>query len=1738
MNPIAKQFIRPTCLCVFSLCLLNTPDARAANTIDPNSTGATDVVADPFGSPVLLANPLADPLNLPGDTLAIGNTAAGELLIDAGSSVTTFRGEVGVSNGSTGSVAVSGSGSTWTSTDSMNVGRSGSGTLDVDSGATVTSQNDLTVGNIGGSSGAISVDNASLSVTDQFTVGRLGEGDATFQNNSQLSARRVIVGFDNEFAIGTPSLEVLSGSDMQVTGGGADLFAIAQADNSRGELTIDGTGSTLTSSLELKVGILGDGSFNVRNGGVADFTANGLQIAEGVGSTGSATVTGSGSVINASGDFYVGNAGTGTLNVEAGATTTISGFMEVGSASFSEGTILIDGVGSVVETGSYIYVGRSSEGTIDIKNGGVLRSTASSLRIAQNGNASKGTVTLTEDSRLENAAAPLSVGVQGNGTLSIADTATVVAGGNLILGRDDGSVGTITQSGGTISVAGDGIIGQNTGSTGTAIVTGVGSTWTNAGFLYVGKSGTGTLNVQNGGSLSTGSARLGNDPNSSGQATISDPNSTWTNTGDFIVGNAGMGTLIIENGGSLSNGVGYLGFNSPSSGTATVRGTDPNGNASTWTNSDSLIVGGTLVGSEGTATLNVANSGTVISGNLLKLWDTGTINLDGGAIQTRSFDNSDGGTLNHTDGTLIVDGGTFTPDPNAYTIDDPNGTPVVRLINGASGSIAGELNVGLAGNGEFHIESGSQFSNDDAYIGRNAGLIGVVSISGTDPNGVGSVWTNTGSLFVGDGGKGTLDILDGGSVSNSSSGVVGGDPNSVGVVTVSGSGSSWDSGSHTIGEEGAGSLHILDGASATSSIGYIGSASGSTGDVTVNGTGSHWSYVSDVLIGSRGNGSLLIQNGASVQSLGFNSRGYIAYDPNSTGSVTVSDPNSVWANSGDLYVGTQGEGQLSVTEGAAVSNNNGSIGWAPGSIGEASVSGIGSTWTNSGQLVVGWQGGGQLFVTAGAAVSNTTGYIGLDPGVTGEVSVSGPGSTWTNSGTLFVGGTGNGVLGVSAGGSVSSFLMFIGSSTGSEGTATIEGTGTTWSIGSNAFIGNSGNGTLTISEGAEVSNGMGYVGNGPTASGIVTVEDDGSTWANAGGLYIGYSGNGTLQILDGGTVSSASSSYVGFNNSSSGSMTIAGIGSSFDSNGNFLVVGQQGQGSVVVRNGGSVDVGPLLLGATSASTTSGTFIVEGAGSTVSVSGQAYVGGDILSAKGVGRLSVMNGGVFTATDLLTVWNTGQLNMAGGTINVDRLRFQDSTLTGHGTINVTGYTDGDVAVTATGGTLTLNLNPTDSGNEFVPNSLVTNTGTLELVDPNANSFPLGQTTALEGGALLVRNGAELEIGDTLSGYGIIVGNVTGPGYNQIASFPTGIVDFRGTLDVGADTATIYSSQQPTINGRITFAGGSLSTTASNLLVGSSGIIKGYADLTGINYMGAAGSVARASDGTLSLGNSSAVNGFYSNGTLEVDDGATLVLLDWNDAVLESGSLVTLGNGSTLQADSGLTLDFGGNITGHGTVATPNNPATPFVNNGNTIGDDPNAPITLSGYVKGVGTLDNVVITGTDAPGFSPATVNRGSVIYDGVLEIELGGSTVGSFDQLNHFLGAGIADLGGTLNVTLIDGYEPSDGDSFEIIAASSILDTFDIESLPALDAGLEWLVEYLPTSVLLSVSAGLPGDFDENGRVDGFDFLAWQRDTNLGSLADWEANYGTPTTANATAVPEPSALWLALVATVWPARRRF
>ena len=231
-----------------------------------------------------------------------------------------------------------------------------------------------------------------------------------------------------------------------------------------------------------------------------------------------------------------------------------------------------------------------------------------------------------------------------------------------------------------------------------------------------------------------------------------------------------------------------------------------------------------------------------------------------------------------------------------------------------------------------------------------------------------------------------------------------------------------------VGSSGDGTLNISDGGVISNTTGYIGSRSDAVGTVTVTGEESKWKNSDSLYVGKRGEGTIDISDGGVVT----NTTGYIGYDnnyttPGSVGTVTVTGQGSEWNNSSSslvpphsgspssfisvveyftLYVGYSGEGTLNIEAGGVVSNAGSYIGYSSGSAGTVTVTGDGSKWKNSDSLYVGRGGEGTLAIMAGGVVSNTQGRIGYSSGYAGTVTVIGEGSEWNNSSSLSVGDEG------------------------------------------------------------------------------------------------------------------------------------------------------------------------------------------------------------------------------------------------------------------------------------------------------------------------------------------------------------------------------------------------------------------------------------------------------------------------------------------------------------------------------------------------------------------------------------------------------------------------------------------------------------------------------------------------------------------------------------------------------------
>jgi outer membrane autotransporter protein len=173
------------------------------------------------------------------------------------------------------------------------------------------------------------------------------------------------------------------------------IGAVANGVGSRGMVTVTGSGSTWDNSGTLQVGAQGAGILVIKQGGTV-MSNGGGSVGLNAGSNGVVTVTGAGSAWNniaPSAGLNIGSFGTGTLTIEnGGKVINTSGFAaNIGSSTGSQGTVLVTGPGSTWTNNKGLNVGNSGTGTLTVANHGEV--TATDVTVASN-TGSQGTINI------------------------------------------------------------------------------------------------------------------------------------------------------------------------------------------------------------------------------------------------------------------------------------------------------------------------------------------------------------------------------------------------------------------------------------------------------------------------------------------------------------------------------------------------------------------------------------------------------------------------------------------------------------------------------------------------------------------------------------------------------------------------------------------------------------------------------------------------------------------------------------------------------------------------------------------------------------------------------------------------------------------------------------------------------------------------------------------------------------------------------------------------------------------------------------------------------------------------------------------------------------------------------------------------------------------------------------------------------------------------------------------------
>jgi T5SS/PEP-CTERM-associated repeat protein len=945
---------------------------------------------------------------------------------------------------------------------------------------------------------------------------------------------------------------------------------------------------------------------------------------------------------------------------------------------------------------------------------------------------------------------------------------------------------------------------------------------------------------------------------------------------------------------------------------------------------------------------------------------------------------------------------TNTPaNSNQLTVD---GTVATTLVNSSG------LTVGASGDSNvLLISNGGIVANADGYIGSNGSSNAVVV------TGVGSAWTNSGDLSIGEsGGSGnSLVISNGATVVNGLSllgSVIGNDvTSSNNTVLVTGSNSTWNNEADlSIGYDGSGNSLVVSNGGAVNtgfvvpSTGYIGkNATSSNNSVLVTGTNSAWSNAFGFFVGYSGSSnSLTVSNGGSVYAGSLNGVVVGNDTTSSNNSLLVSGSNSTIISTGGLTVGSSGSGNtLTIESNAVVSNSSDVVLGLQATSSNNSVVVNGASWTNTGALKVGFDGSSNsLTATNGSTLV-----------VAGDLSIGNQADSFSNSmllsdsntvasvvGTLYVGNEGNNnSLVISNGAKLnSSNDAYIGAFlTSSSNTLTV--VGATWSNTGNIYLGDgvaTGTGNaLNIGQGGSVS-AQGITIGFNTVSNAINVGTLGGSDTNVSlsaqtidlgnqgvinfnqadqtTLAANISDNGSVnQLGTGATILSGSNTYTGTTIVEGGALAITG--SIVNANGAVVVGGSNSGTSMIASNGGIVDVSYLYLGS-NATSSNNTLLVTGSNSAWTNNADLYVG-----YLGSGNKMVLSNG---GTMLL-----GINCLLGGVVGYDAASSNNSVVvTGsNSTWNMeydlyVGYSgSGNSMVISNGGTVVTGYQIPSAG--YIGSQSTSSNNSVTVTGANSswnsvNGIYVGDQGS--SNSLLVINGGSVNAGAL---YGVTIGNATTSSNNSVlVSGSNSTIVSTGGVTVGSsgsgNTLTIESNAVVSNSSDVVLG---LQATSSNNSVVVNGASWTNTGALKVGFDGSSNSLTATNGSTLvvagdlSIGNQA---DSFSNSMLLSDSNTVASVVGTlyvgnegnnNSLVISNGAKLNSSNdayiGAFLTSSSNTVTVVGATWSNVGNIYLGDSNAT---GTGNTLNVGQNGRVSAQGISFSPNGISNVINIGTYA------------------------------------------------------------------------------------------------------------------------------------------------------------------------------
>jgi sugar lactone lactonase YvrE/plastocyanin len=570
---------------------------------------------------------------------------------------------------------------------------------------------------------------------------------------------------------------------------------------------------------------------------------------------------------------------------------------------------------------------------------------------------------------------------------------------------------------------------------------------------------------------------------------------------------------------------------------------------------------------------------------------------------------------------------------------------------------------------------------------------------------------------------------------------------------------------------------------------------------------------------------------------------------------------------------------------------------------------------------------------------------------------------------------------------------------------------------------------------------------------------------------------------------------------------------------------------VVLTATGSVDAGTTIIGAGTVKMTSATMTyLVGTLANLEVSGQVALGGDTnvtgnLTVSSGGSLGINGHNLTVGGDLYvdldgTAGNGLIMGIATDTVTVDgnatfTVSSSSADSTGHFSAG-TLYLGGDFVQSNAGGL---------SGKAFVSSGttvVFNNAGTAQNVTfatPTQSYFydviintPAGThflSDVYIDNQLTMGSGTLNQAATYETYYNNYLPDISVGTYNVVNTHVNGALMMTASLDLSQSSNNLFvdAGKSLTINGSSLTVGGDLKVTLDS-----------NDNSTGLIMSNAADTVNVEGNATFTVSNTTADStGNFTAGTLNLSGN---FIQDWAGG-LSSKGFVSTGTKVSFAGIAAQSIFFStpgsslsrfyaveiNNIAGRVALSSNMTADSILIQNG-SIFDIGSLICTVQtalsnlGTIYGTGTFDDpggatFNNSGIVSPGASPGllTVQGGyTQVSGGSLSIELGGTTaVSQYDRLDVV--GDVAVLDGNLDVTTINSFTPSLGDSFTILTATGgVTGTFSTVSPSSFSAVYTLVPTYNSNSVDLNVVLANPnGDTDGDGLTDSEEVYTYGTD---------------------------------------------